>query len=116
MPRAVRVERLAQGEIDLRLPPRGEKLLATSLTFPEGWVATSDGNRLKTLRINSAFLGVIVPSQVETVRLRFVPPGLRLGLVLCVVSMVVMAVPAVLAVRRKLVHLDPRSLPDKISP
>jgi hypothetical protein len=116
MPRAVRVERLAQGEIDLRLPPRGEKLLATSLTFPEGWVATSDGNRLRTLRINSAFLGVIVPSRVETVRLRFVPPGLRLGLVLCVVSMVVLTVPAVPAVRRKLVYLDPRSLPDKISP
>ncbi len=116
MPRAVRVKRLVQGEIDLRLPRRGEKLLATSLTIPEGWVATSDGLRLRTLRINGAFLGVVVPSQVEEVKLRYVPPGLRLGLVLCAMSMVVLVVPATLSLRRRRFKAGHRSLPDKIRP
>ncbi len=114
MPRAVRLERLVQGEIDLRLPSRGEKLLATSLTIPEGWVATSNGLRLRTLRINGAFLGVVVPSQVEEVKLRYVPPGLRLGLVLCAMSMIILAVPATLSLRRKRFKPGHRSLPDKI--
>ena len=116
MPRAVRVKRLVQGEIDLRLPRRGEKLLASSLTIPEGWVATSNGLRLRTLRINGAFLGVVVPSQVEAVKLRYVPPGLRLGLVLCVISMIVLAVPATLSLRRNRFKPGHRSLPDKIRP
>jgi len=114
MPRAVRVERLIQGEIDLRLPRHGEKLLATSLTIPEGWVATSDGLRLRTLTINGAFLGVVVPARVEAVKLRYVPPGLWLGLVLCLVSMVVLVVPAALARGRNRRKSSLRSLPDKI--
>jgi len=112
--RAVRVENLAQGDIDLRLPRRGEKVLATSLTIPEGWVATSNGQRLKNLRINGAFLGVVVPSRVESVRLRFVPPGLRPGLVLCAVSIIVLLAPAVLSLRRNRPKDGPRFLPVKI--
>ena len=114
VPRAVRVEHLAQGDIDLRLPRRGEKVLSTSLTVPEGWVATSNGRRLKTLRINSAFLGVVVPSRIESVRLRFVPPGLRPGLVLCAVSIFVLTAPAVLSLRRNRRKENPRPLPAKI--
>ncbi len=114
MPRAVRVEQNIQGDIGLRLPIRGEKLVATSLTYPEGWVATSDGRPLKTLKINGAFLGVVVPSQLESVRLRYVPPGLGLGIVLCVLSAIVLVVPAVVARRRNRLWSGLRSRLDKI--
>ena len=92
MPAAVRVANLSQGDIELTLPRRGEKLLATSLTIPEGWKVTSQERPLKTLTINGAFLGAIVPEGVETVRLRFVPIGFWLGFVLCVVSIGVLVV------------------------
>jgi hypothetical protein len=85
-PAAVRIANLSQGEVELTLPRRGEKLLATSLTSPEGWKVTSQERPLKTLTINGAFLGAIVPEGIESVRLRFVPIGFRLGFVLCVVS------------------------------
>jgi len=51
---------------------------------------------LKTLIINGAFLGVVVPDGVETVRLRFVPVGLWLGFVLCAASIGVLLVLAIL--------------------
>jgi len=72
MPAAVRVAHLSQGDIELTLPRRG------------------------TLIINGAFLGVVVPDGVETVRLRFVPIGLWLGFVLCVVSIGVLVVLAII--------------------
>jgi uncharacterized membrane protein YfhO len=96
MPAAVRVANLSQGDIELTLPRRGEKLLATSLSIPEGWKATTQKRPLKTLIINGAFLGVVVPDGVETVRLRFVPVGLWLGFVLCAASIGVLLVLAIL--------------------
>jgi len=95
MPAAVRVARLRQGDVELTLPRRGEKLLATSLTVPQGWKVTTQDRPLQTLIINGAFLGVVVPDGVETVRLRFVPTGLWLGLALCVLSIGVLVVLAI---------------------
>jgi hypothetical protein len=86
VPRAVRVEKLDRGRIELTLPAGGEKLLATSLTVPEGWRAMAEGRRLRTVTVNGAFLGVVVPAGVDAVHLRFVPPGLRLGLLFCAFS------------------------------
>jgi len=86
MPAAVRVAHLSQGDIELTVPRRGQKLLATSLTVPEGWKATADNRPLKTLTVNGAFLAVVVPDGVKAVRLRFIPTGLWLGFVLCMMS------------------------------
>ena len=92
MPAAVRVAHLSQGNIELTLPRRGEKLLATSLTVPDGWKATADERPLKTLIVNGAFLGVVVPDGVEAVRLRFIPTGLWFGFGLCVLSIGILVV------------------------
>ena len=90
-PRAARVENLSPGSVDLRLPPAGEKILATSLPQPGGWVARSGRLSMMTLTINSAFRGVVVPSGVSRVQLRFVPPGMRIGVVTCAVSLIALA-------------------------
>jgi len=70
------------GHVSLTVKGAGERLLATSLTQPYGWSATTNGETLRTLTINHAFLGVVIPPSVHNVTLRFVPPGFRLGLVL----------------------------------
>lgn len=90
-PRAVRVARLDQGDVELALPHRSEKLLATSLTFPEGWEVTAGGKALKTLTVNGAFLGAVVPDGVGEVRLRFVPNGLRPGVLIGIVACALLA-------------------------
>jgi hypothetical protein len=92
LPRAVRVESLAAGAIDLSLPKKGDKLLATSLGVPEGWEVTSGGRPLKKLTVNGAFVGAVVPAGTAEVRLRFVPPGLRLGFLLSLISVIALGV------------------------
>jgi len=96
-PLAVRVESLAPGRIELRLPPGGEKLLATSLTIPEGWRAVSDDLELRTVTVNGAFFGAVVPEKVSRVRLEFTPPGLRIGVVIFLISLVALTFLAVMS-------------------
>ena len=81
-PRAVVWSSPVPGHVSLTVKGAGERLLATSLTQPYGWSATANGEILRTLTINHAFLGVVIPPSVHNVTLRFVPPGLHLGLVL----------------------------------
>ncbi|MCJ7755640.1 MAG: YfhO family protein, partial [Thermoanaerobaculales bacterium] len=100
VPRAARVEHMDPGKIDLAVPERGEKLLATSLTVPEGWHVTAAGQRLRTVTINGAFLGAVIPAGVDRVSLRFMPPWLRLGVLLSVISVGVLIGGAFVSTRR----------------
>ena len=100
VPRAARVEHMDPGKIDLAVPKRGEKLLATSLTVPEGWHVTAAGQRLRTVTINGAFLGAVIPAGVDRVSLRFMPPGLRLGVLLCALSIATLALGPFIGRRR----------------
>jgi hypothetical protein len=90
-PRIVRVESLDRGHILIRVPPRKEKLLATSLLIPEGWRAVADGRALRAVTVNGAFFGAVIPDGVSLVKLEFRPPGLVLGVVIFLVSLVVFA-------------------------
>jgi hypothetical protein len=76
-----------------------ERLIATSLTWPDGWEARTEGEAWEAparggagprpprrVTIDGAFAGFLVQPQVRRLRLRFRPPGLAAGLVLSVVS------------------------------
>jgi hypothetical protein len=79
------------GRVRLSIHRDGGVLVATSLTQPRGWVATSEGRRLETITVNHAFLGVVGPAGVRTAELEFVPPGFRAGVALGVVGAVAVA-------------------------
>ncbi|HLX08960.1 MAG TPA: hypothetical protein VKY89_13990 [Thermoanaerobaculia bacterium] len=88
------------GELLLELPPAppassahpgsqgtAERLVATSLTWPEGWEARAmDGGptagALRRLTVDGAFVGILVPPGLRHVQLRFRPPGFGAGLTL----------------------------------
>lgn len=80
--RAGRARVVAAGprSYSLRLSPQGRKLLASSIRGPEGWRARGDGDPLRTVTVNGAFLGVVVPDGVRDVELVYRPPGLLAGL------------------------------------
>jgi hypothetical protein len=87
-PAAVRVLEWRPGRIAVEVPAEGEKLLASSLPFPAGWEARAAGAPLRKLTVNTAYLGVAVPDGVRRVNLRFVPPGLRAGLLLGLAALI----------------------------
>lgn len=76
----------SDGRVTIEVSGRGPRLLATSFRGPEGWRARSDGERLDTVTVNGAFLGVVVPSKTRKVELVYRPPGLALGLLLAAAS------------------------------
>jgi hypothetical protein len=67
------------GQARLRIAGEGERLLATSLPGPFGWRAAAGRHRLRTLSVNGAFLGVVLPPGIQHVELQYVPPGLPAG-------------------------------------
>jgi hypothetical protein len=91
-PAAVRVVSWRPGRIEAELPAAGEKLLATSLPFPAGWTGRADGAGLRRLTVDRAYAGFVVPDGVSRVELRFRPPGLRAGVAVGTVSLLLAAV------------------------
>lgn len=88
-PRAVTWTTVTPGRVHLEVRGGGERLVATSLTHPEGWSARATGRSLQTVTVNHAFLGVIVPPPARQVTLSYVPPGFRGGVALAAAGMVV---------------------------
>ncbi len=101
---AVETRRARPGRLLLALPPgaaSGERLLATSLPSPDGWRARAAGARLRTLAVNGAYLGVVVPAGTAEVELSFVPRGFVPGVVLAVVGVAGVGISVFRAPRKK---------------
>jgi Bacterial membrane protein YfhO len=65
--------------------------LVTSLTDDGGWTARDGrGKPVKTLRANGVFLGVVLESGSQEIRLDYAPPGLLPGSVLSVAGLAVL--------------------------
>ena len=91
-PRDLRILRWRSGDIELIAGGSGSRLLASSLPGPLGWHASDrTGSRLRTVRIDGAYLGVPLPAGVDAIRLRFRPPGVVAGAAMAAGSLLVLA-------------------------
>jgi hypothetical protein len=82
------------GHLALALPaPTGPAgtLVATSIPYSRGWRVRANGQPLRTLTVDGAFLGIRVPPGVTRLDLRFLPPGLVPGLVAFLIAGLVSA-------------------------
>jgi hypothetical protein len=75
------------GRVHLEFPGDAKKLVVSSLPFSSGWRATSGGRPMSTIRIDSAFLGLVAEPGTTSADLRFEPPGFRLGLALSALAL-----------------------------
>ena len=55
-------------------------LLFLSIPYSTGWTAMVDGKHVKTIRVNTAYMGVPVPAGKHAVALAYVTPGLVPGI------------------------------------
>ncbi len=84
---------------------RRDALLVVSQDWERGWHATVDGKSVPVLRTNGLVLGVTVPRGRHVVKLAFTPPGLALGALIALLSVLALffagpAISLVQAVRR----------------
>lgn len=75
------------GRVHLEFPGDARKVVASSLPFSSGWRATSGGRPLSTIRVDGAFLGLIAEPGTTSADVRFEPPGLRPGLALSALAL-----------------------------
>jgi hypothetical protein len=79
-PRAVEILAARPGRLELRVAGAGPRLLASSLPSPAGWRATTrSGARLRTVVVNGAFFGTVLPGGTDRLVLGYLPPGFVLG-------------------------------------
>jgi hypothetical protein len=67
-------------DLEVKVNATGNNLLFLSETYyPEGWKAFVDNVEVPILRLNYLFRGVIVPTGVHTLTMKFEPRGFSLG-------------------------------------
>ena len=68
---------------------RGGYLVVADALIRDGWTATVDGRKSRLVRGNHAFAAVWVPAGEHKVELTYTAPGLRTGIVVSILSIVV---------------------------
>jgi hypothetical protein len=74
-------------EIECSTPDDGF-LVVSEIWYPQGWVATLDGEPVPIWRTNYGFRGIAVPPGEHTVRMEFHPPEVRAGFLISILSSV----------------------------
>ena len=76
----------SRGRVSLEFPSAGRKLLVGSLPYSPGWSARAGRSVLRTIPVDAAFLGVLAGPGIGGAELRYEPPGIRLGTLLCLAA------------------------------
>ncbi len=83
----VTVARFSLNEVELVADTPAASILVCSESNMRGWTATVDGEPVPILAANYAFRGVEVPAGLHTIRLRYRPPGIYVGLMITVMGL-----------------------------
>jgi len=65
-----------------------EKILCLSIPFSTGWKATVDGTKTELLQANTMYMAILLPAGKHTVKLTYITPGIKQGLVVSGVGIV----------------------------
>ncbi len=69
--------------------PEGETLF-TSIPYDQGWTVLVDGKESEYYAIGKAFIGVDMEPGEHTIEMKYVPRGLKIGILISVISWVVL--------------------------
>lgn len=69
----------------------GREYLLFTIPYEEGWKAWVDGKEVEPMAGLEVFLAVKIPDGTHQVQLRYIPPGLKIGSLLTVVSAMLLA-------------------------
>ena len=84
------------GKIDLS----EDAVLQITSSYTNGWKAYVDGERVDTINVNTAFIGIPVKAGQHEIYLKYETPYFKVGMVLTIIGLVAFIVVAVLEKRR----------------
>lgn len=79
---------VCRNEITCGVDLNQSKIICIAAPYSEGWTAYVDDQKARVYRVNDMFMGVEVPEGGHDIVLKYITPGLRLGIVLSVASVI----------------------------
>ena len=76
-------------------------ILTSSIPYSDGWQATVNGKKVPLLRTNTAFIGIKLPAGVHHVELSYHTPGLKLGIIISAIGIIITLVSGGITLVRK---------------
>jgi hypothetical protein len=106
--RRVRLEHSGANSFDLTAVDPGGGLVVSSVSYTSGWRLTIDARPAPILRVNSGFLGFVVPPRWQHAKLEYRPSGWVWGIRVFVTTLLALTVGALIgSVRRRRRPLSP---------
>lgn len=67
-----------------------DKLMFTTISYDDGWMVYVDGKEVKTKKIAKSYMGFDIEKGSHDIKLVYYPKGMREGLIISVVSLIIM--------------------------
>ncbi|QBO35582.1 hypothetical protein EQG49_03465 [Periweissella cryptocerci] len=75
--------------------------LVTNIPYSNGWRATVNDHVIKIERVNNDFIGLKVASGANKIKLKYQTPGLKLGIITSLLSLLVVLLIAIVGIKRR---------------
>lgn len=89
-------------------------LVFFSVPYDEGWRATVNGEKAEIYKVNVGFMAVECSAGDNEIRFDYEPPGLNVGIIITLISLLILLVYWVLSVRPKFLHKPLDAVYEKI--
>lgn len=66
-----------------------DMMLCVSVPYSDGWSAYVDGEKVPIYRVNDLFIGLETSQGMHNIELKYVTPGLKLGIGVSILSILV---------------------------
>ena len=80
--------KVTSNRIDGRIHVSKEKILCLNIPYSYGWTILVDGKKVDTFRVNYAYTGCRLAGGDHKIIMKYVPPGMKIGLLLSVFGIV----------------------------
>ena len=78
-----------------------DKFLCFSIPYSSGWSAYVDGQEVELMQANSMYMGIMLTPGEQTVELKYMTPGLPIGIIRSIVGLFLFICVIILNVYRK---------------
>lgn len=78
-----------------------KKVVCMIIPYSKGWSAKVDGKEAKIYKTNGMYMGVLVGKGEHQIELHYVTPGIKIGAMISAAAWILLAVAAVVTVRKK---------------
>lgn len=86
---SLNVKKYSDTYIEGDITVSSDKTLFTSIAYDDGWSIYIDGKKVKTKKIADSYLSALIPKGKHTVKLIFYPKGMKEGIMISFVSLVI---------------------------